>query len=363
MHCLQIEEAEAERRKNTDRGNRRQKKKSRRKMAAVGIIAGIVILVAGAFVIKELIKDVSQSIEETRREAKLSDYPEDKTDNYTWKVQPEIEADDIYYVRASDFQGSSMNANQKQWMSSYAVIEKENGKGLISMDGDMKTELLYSGVYSDPVYEYTLSKYDEATEEWIWEGLESDNLLSVTPDGTGKAACLYYFENALHSTAEEEDSGWNAQDVAGVIPVQQSERRLSAESGWPVGGMAPYAIYGGGRLVTDFIYDECGSESDGMCAVKQDGKWGYVNERGEIIIPIEYDASWLKYLGFQGEMQKYCYAFSEGYVPLCKDGIWELRDKMGDIVILPGTFQEIRPVYQGCCWVKKDGLWGVIELK
>ena len=50
-----------------------------------------------------------------------------------------------------------------------------------------------------------------------------------------------------------------------------------------------YALDNNGSLVTDFIYDECGSLSDGLFAVCQDGKWGYVNEQGDIVIPIEYD--------------------------------------------------------------------------
>ena len=66
--------------------------------------------------------------------------------------------------------------------------------------------------------------------------------------------------------------------------------------------------------MTDFIYEECGSESDGLLAVMQDGKWGYVNTEGEVVIPIEYDGSW-KGLPFNdpatGELKEmdYCYAF------------------------------------------------------
>ena len=120
--------------------------------------------------------------------------------------------------------------------------------------------------------------------------------------------------------------------------------------------------------MTDFIYEECGSESDGLLAVMQDGKWGYVNTEGEVVIPIEYDGSW-KGLSFNdpatGELKEmdYCYAFSGGYVPVCKDGEWELKDTEGNTVILAGTFEEIRPVQDGRCWVKKDGKWGVIELE
>ena len=34
-----------------------------------------------------------------------------------------------------------------------------------------------------------------------------------------------------------------------------------------------------------------------------------------------------------------------------------------EVVISAGVFEEIRPVHDGKCWVKKDGKWGVIRLK
>ena len=101
--------------------------------------------------------------------------------------------------------------------------------------------------------------------------------------------------------------------------------------------------------------------------MKENGKWGYVNDSGEIVIPLEYDASWEEYemgfgLSILNEQKAYCYAATEGYVPLVKDGVWEMRNTKGDLVIEPGVFEAIRPVYDGKCWVKKNGKWGVIAL-
>ena len=53
-----------------------------------------------------------------------------------------------------------------------------------------------------------------------------------------------------------------------------------------------YAVYNDGVLTTDFIYEECGSESDGVLAAKKDGKWGYITADGTEVIPFEYDSSW-----------------------------------------------------------------------
>ena len=94
------------------------------------------------------------------------------------------------------------------------------------------------------------------------------------------------------------------------------------------------------------------------------GNGGYVNDQGKVMIPIEYDASWKHYNETNGDKEKeFCYAATEGYVPLVKDGKWEMRNSKGDLVIPSGAFEEILPVYDGKCWVKKDGKWGILKLE
>lgn len=40
------------------------------------------------------------------------------------------------------------------------------------------------------------------------------------------------------------------------------------------------AIWHNEELVTDFVYDECGSSSCGLLDVCKDGKWGYIDDFG-----------------------------------------------------------------------------------
>ena len=128
-----------------------------------------------------------------------------------------------------------------------------------------------------------------------------------------------------------------------------------------------YGIYYGDSMATDFVYDACGSQISGLLAVEQDGKWGYVDKQGNVVIPIEYDASWTQYVPqyrtVDTEPQDFCYAASEG---TCSPGKRRRSGRCvtagGDLVIAPGVFEEIRPVHEGKCWVKYEGKWGVIEL-
>jgi hypothetical protein len=189
-------------------------------------------------------------------------------------------------------------------------------------------------------------------------------LSSDVPENEG----YYYYDDGIHNIKEEESAGYTLKEPNTVIPIPRLESLDDLES-WSKG---PFAIYNNGKLMTDFIYDECGSENSGLLAVKIDGKWGYVSEDGTEIIPAEYDASWEMY-GVDTEYAEgevyvstisgfYCYAASEGYVVLVKDSVWEMRDTDGNLVMPGGVFEEMRPVYDGRCWVKKNGKWGVIEI-
>lgn len=84
-----------------------------------------------------------------------------------------------------------------------------------------------------------------------------------------------------------------------------------------------------------------------------------MNAKGKIVIPLKYDASWSDYSptgmmdGTYHVIKDYCYAASEGYVVLVKNGKWEIRSTDNKPVILPGIFEKILPAYEGKCWVKR----------
>lgn len=299
--------------------------------------------------------------------------------SYTWIVEPKIEADDIYYLRDHDECSYSSNELERQKFSDYAVIRQGDKVGLIRNDGTMAGEVVYDDIYvtaSISLENPYILRVQSDTENYYLD--ETAGILEREEGGDGPDIAgiggIFYFCGQLYNIKEtyedvyEVDMGGNLPPTQKTIPVKQSESIFdSSVSGdaWTWYEELPevYAVYSNGELVTDFVYEECGSESSGLLAVKQDEKWGYVNESGEVVIPLEYDASWEQYIFNYGEAKDYCYAASEGYVTLVKDGVWEMRNTEGVLVIAPGVFDEILPVYNHKCWVKKDGKWGVIEME
>ncbi len=303
---------------------------------------------------------------------------------YTWVLDPSVQADDINYVTSQDLGRASENEVKKQKDSPYAVLRTGDRYGMIGQDGELATGMDYEsvedffGMYilvrAEPQYEalfgqeWDLYFFDEETGQLSpAEGLGA----GFNPEG------FYYYCDGLCNENDDLGIEYPRNMPEEAIPVQQTSVRgtgydftdNSKRDSWEKElDESKYAIWYKDELVTDFIYEECGSSSDGLLAVKQNGKWGYVDQNGEIVIPIEYDASWTEYDQYirstaSSEQMDYCYAFSEGYVPVCKDGAWALMDSDGKKVIPEGIFEAIRPVQDGKCWVKKDGYWGVIELE
>lgn len=300
------------------------------------------------------------------------------TVSYHWIVEPTIEADDIYYVKdeGENIEDPS-NISKQQVYGPYAAIKRDDAIGLIAMDGNLVVETEYKDIQyyygryllrSKELISY--GEYQIECDLFSWNdsyGLQMEDGLG----GPGKG--VFYYCNNLYNI--QDDNGmFEVYIPEEAMPVLISEEKYAGYDCTGLWGQAwidslekKYGIYYQGKLVSKKVYDECGSESEGLLAVCKDGKWGYVNQNGEVIIPIEYDSNWDKYCtgGMIGESTyaEFCYAASDGYIVLCKDGKWELRDIEGKVAIPSGKFEVIRPVYQGKCWVKQDGKWGVIEFE
>ena len=103
-----------------------------------------------------------------------------------------------------------------------------------------------------------------------------------------------------------------------------------------------------GEEVIPFIYDEIWSYSEGLAFVKKDGKWGYINKKGEEVIPFIYDEIW---------------SYSEGLAFVKKDGKWGSIDRNGKEVI-PFIYDNVKDGFsEGLACVKKDGKYGFINKK
>ena len=99
------------------------------------------------------------------------------------------------------------------------------------------------------------------------------------------------------------------------------------------------------------FYDEVGGFVDGYSMVRRGDKYGIINERGKLILPIEYDNSGYRTME---------YVFSDNVAMVEKDGHFGFVDKRGKIVV-PLIYQSAQHCTEGLIPVQKNDLWGFVD--
>ena len=93
-------------------------------------------------------------------------------------------------------------------------------------------------------------------------------------------------------------------------------------------------------------YESARRFQEGLAAVEYNDKWGFINKKGEEVIPTEYD--WVQY-------------FNEGLVVAKKDNKWGVLNKKGEVVV-PFKYEGMYYLYKnGWIAVKLNGKWGYID--
>ena len=94
-------------------------------------------------------------------------------------------------------------------------------------------------------------------------------------------------------------------------------------------------------------FDGVWSFNEGFAAVQKDGKWGYINTKGEQIVECKFDHAWY---------------FHEGLAAVQKDGKWGYINTKGEQIV-ECKFDNGGDFNEGFAVVKKDGKWGYINTK
>jgi len=100
-----------------------------------------------------------------------------------------------------------------------------------------------------------------------------------------------------------------------------------------------------GAVVVEPKYDAAWSFSEGLAVVMLNGKWGYINKSGKIVIEPKYD---------------YTTSFSEGLARVELNGKWGFIDKSGKVVIEP-KYDDTNSFSEGLSLVKVNGKYGFID--
>ena len=96
----------------------------------------------------------------------------------------------------------------------------------------------------------------------------------------------------------------------------------------------------------DYIYETTENTTENLTRVKIDGKYGFIDIKGNVAIPCIFNRAW---------------RFSEGLAGVSIDnGKHGFINKKGDIVI-PCEYNDVDDFREGFAPVKIDGKWGFIN--
>lgn len=112
------------------------------------------------------------------------------------------------------------------------------------------------------------------------------------------------------------------------------------------------------RLDIAIMYENAMDFSEGLAAVKKDGKWGYINESGVTAIPFELDSCSVA----DAQKNDCAFSFRNGLAPVCKNGRFGIINKKGETVV-DFIFMSIIQGENGVYLALKDGKWGKITIK
>ncbi len=300
-----------------------------------------------------------------------------------WTIRLDgIEADTIRYSKGTvNYQVS--------------VIERDGKFGLIDYEGNMVVPLEYDEIelaetdYGAGVTMLHAYKSTSETAGAMSIIFEADGTVSdVVPSGWGYegGADVYWhndqplvlsrFDGAVGSTYEAYAGRWYpqynllgtiVQTAPTIVPVQHiNSYAWDDEIGNQVVDTVSdkYALLDlkTGKLLTEFVYEDHSSIGfvEGILPVKKDGKWGYINEKGEALTEFIYDASEISDDGRWSPVRMY--ASTNGYTVVRRGDTWGLIDKSGNTIVEP-VYEDISQVNdKGLFWIKRNGRWAVAEI-
>lgn len=221
----------------------------------------------------------------------------------------------------------------------------------------------YYGIVSDeglslPPGSYELVRGDDG---WQVQSLSDREALAITGTNVNLQPCWAAAEQAIYEGFENYyiDEQTPVPAVRGPLAML-CLTHVREDFAVEVEDVLGRILSDGQRPVSDVIYEEAGAYSCGIVPVRLNGKWGYADESGALVIPCEYDASWARW-SYTGERTT-CYPATESTVVLCRGGQFALCALDGREIIPFGACEELCPVQNGRLWAKVDGRWGLLAL-
>lgn len=265
-----------------------------------------------------------------------------------------------------------------EWFSLASAVESDTSYGYVTANG--KTLLRNQYTYAGPLFnnlamvktaDETLLIDGEGTAQVILDnrylsaGIYNNGLLPVETkegyayiDATGaeRHGGYSFAGTMLRGNAMVQKNGqWSVVDTAGNVVAQTEFEDVvldfvgcySQFASFPALKNGVYGLYSPETFeaVSSFTCESIDAfYADGIAAFEKNGKWGFVDAGGTVVIEPQYQAA---------------RSFSNGYAAVCKNGKWGFINTSNEPIV-EYTFEDARYFNSsGTCWVDTGRGWDI----
>lgn len=290
-----------------------------------------------------------------------------RSTSYEWVLSPSISAENI--IAPDGAQVNTEGVINNAYMR-VAIIKRDGLYGFIDYNGTIMVKPEYTGYYID--YDGTMTLFKVTSEGTEYCAIDASGYITHVGSERYIKDRYFFYDDAKKQCYYQNYKDKYAKVYKGkrLVAVQGINADEKSSGKYNVDILdEKFALCQNNELLTDYDYDDAyipiykGTGTTGVALCK-DGKWGYVNGKGEQIIDFICDAVPHSSLASDLSVSEgfHPYLFSGKYVAVSVNSRFGYYDKKGNVVVSPGEFEQARPVLNGLAWVRKDGLWGVVQI-
>lgn len=259
----------------------------------------------------------------------------------------------------------------KPFSDGLAAVKKDGKWGFIDTSGNIAIPFIYNAAESfSEGLAAVATQDDEISWLYRWSFIDANGNTIIPPQywmstasiGFGREAPIFHEGLALVTKLYEgsaiHGSGFIDKDgnFAVTSSYDETEKYIGLqeyEIGFFSEGLA--AVKKNGKwgfmdakenIIVPLEYDEIEPFSDGLARIRKNFKYGFIDTNGNIIVQAEYDEA---------------ETFTNEFARVTKNGQTGIIDAKGNIVI-PAEYEAISPINEGYVWFQKDSKWGLLDM-
>lgn len=296
----------------------------------------------------------------------------------SWYVEPTIVAEDINPVLVDDYEYSHFISYDSYLPidSGFSSIQKNGAYGLIDHNGNIIVDCIFEkslggrGDYDEndnliPIHCFEKDGHFYALDNnhSLYDLGEDEHF--AFPATTSEGVCCMTNGNSLYVFGDFDGTPYFYTCNVPIAAVAYKEIKINES--W-YSGMGEeflgFVLTDGRKPVSNAVYDYMGSYSCDLIPAQKGSKWGFLNGKGDVVLPFEFDGCVDIYNSCFNVDRSLIVPYSATYgtIVLHKNNQFALYDTLGNCIIDFGEYEELRPVYQDKLWAKQNGKWGVLQL-